>query len=357
MASPEKRAPAVAADSQPPFARVETDSSQISSGLPSEAETSDSESSTQPTELRKMRRELEREKHRNSQLQAQVKRQTQLQGQLQLQAEQEEEYITNKLMKRLETLKSEKEELARQVEVEEEMITNALTKKLQKVKEEKIHLENQLEQEQEYIVNKLHKQLSQVTDEKRALEKKFGDDTGAILTLIQQHLARWTNSAASPTKADPKDGGPSLAPVATGANVGGSAGRSLPAPAALASSPIVAHSIAPPVGISDPPSGPLPSPLDVLPPLTTSTTGGLGGHLIGLPSALRGAGASSTIEDEGSADEWQRTHLLVSHLTREIDQLGEEHERFKQVRRAAAAAAPSVPCRRRARAPTPRHSS
>ena len=51
-------------------------------------------------------------------------------------------------MKRLETLKHEKEELARQVEVEEEMITNALTKKLQKVKEEKVHLENQLEQEQ-----------------------------------------------------------------------------------------------------------------------------------------------------------------------------------------------------------------
>ena len=55
-----------------------------------------------------------------------------------MQAEQEEEYITNKLMKRLEALKHEKEELARQVEVEEEMITNALTKKLQKVKEEKV---------------------------------------------------------------------------------------------------------------------------------------------------------------------------------------------------------------------------
>ena len=52
----------------------------------------------------------------------------------QLQAEQEEEYITNKLMKRLEALKQEKEELARQVEVEEEMITNALTKKLQRSK-------------------------------------------------------------------------------------------------------------------------------------------------------------------------------------------------------------------------------
>ena len=66
-------------------------------------------------QLRKVRRELEREKHKNAQLAAQLKRQTQLQGQLQLQAEQEEEYITNKLMKRLEALKHEKEELARQV--------------------------------------------------------------------------------------------------------------------------------------------------------------------------------------------------------------------------------------------------
>ena len=118
----------------------------------------------------------------------------------QLQAEQEEEYITNKLMKRLEALKHEKEELARQVEVEEEMITNALTKKLQKVKEEKVchrptdagawrlrvaradgprlallcaqvHLENQLEQEQEYNVNKLQKQLSTVLEEKLNLRR------------------------------------------------------------------------------------------------------------------------------------------------------------------------------------------
>ena len=66
----------------------------------------------------------------------------------QLQCEQEEEYITNRLMKRLETLKQEKEDLARQVEFEEEMITNKLSKKLEQVKQEKVNLENLLEQEQ-----------------------------------------------------------------------------------------------------------------------------------------------------------------------------------------------------------------
>lgn len=52
----------------------------------------------------------------------------------QLQAEQEEEYLTNRLMKRLATLKQEKEDLARQVEVEEEMITNKLSKKLEQAR-------------------------------------------------------------------------------------------------------------------------------------------------------------------------------------------------------------------------------
>lgn len=176
----------------PPFSRIDTDSSACAS---------EADDESLDEQVRKLRRELERERHRNYQLTAKLQRQTKLQGQLvcalpirqaqwphtavegifqpqsstdcpcasrlvcfpqQLQAEQEEEYITNKLMKRLEALKREKEELARQVEVEEEMITNALTKKLQKVKEEKVQLENQLEVEQEYIVNKLQKQLSTV---------------------------------------------------------------------------------------------------------------------------------------------------------------------------------------------------
>jgi hypothetical protein len=74
--------------------------------------------------------QLEREKSARARLQVQLDRQTQLQGQLQVQAEQEEEYITNKLMKRLEALQQEKEELARQGEVEEEMITTNITAKL-----------------------------------------------------------------------------------------------------------------------------------------------------------------------------------------------------------------------------------
>ncbi|KAI9269063.1 hypothetical protein BDA99DRAFT_503432 [Phascolomyces articulosus] len=74
-------------------------------------------------------------------------------------AEQEEEYISNKLLKRISGLKKEKGELLVQVEQEEEYLTNMLQKRLNQLQKEKIDMENALEQEQEYIVNKLQKQL------------------------------------------------------------------------------------------------------------------------------------------------------------------------------------------------------
>ncbi|CAO0794465.1 unnamed protein product [Mucor circinelloides] len=74
-------------------------------------------------------------------------------------AEQEEEFISNRLLKRITGLKKEKGELLLQVEQEEEYMTNMLQKKLNQLQREKIDMENSLEQEQEYIVNKLQKQL------------------------------------------------------------------------------------------------------------------------------------------------------------------------------------------------------
>mmetsp|Transcript_44772 Transcript_44772/g.114468 ORF Transcript_44772/g.114468 Transcript_44772/m.114468 type:complete len:330 (-) Transcript_44772:188-1177(-) len=85
------------------------------------------------------------------------------------QVEQEEEFITNKLMKRLEQLKKEKQILANEVEQEEEFLTNTLQKRLEKVAREKEHMENQLEAEQEYIVNKLQKKLEALNMEKTKL--------------------------------------------------------------------------------------------------------------------------------------------------------------------------------------------
>ncbi len=73
--------------------------------------------------------------------------------------EQEEEFIANNLMKRLDQLRAEKESLLVQVEQEEEYLTNTLQQKLAQLKREKVELENQFEQEEEFLTNKLQKQL------------------------------------------------------------------------------------------------------------------------------------------------------------------------------------------------------
>lgn len=53
--------------------------------------------------------------------------------------EQEEEYISNKLLKHITGLKKEKSELLIQVEQEEEYLTNMLQKKLVQVKKKNSH--------------------------------------------------------------------------------------------------------------------------------------------------------------------------------------------------------------------------
>jgi polyhydroxyalkanoate synthesis regulator phasin len=73
----------------------------------------------------------------------------------------------------------EKEDLQRQLELEQEYVVNKLEKKLNELNLEKtklgrykVDLENQLEQEQEQIVNKLQKKLDKCLDEKRQLARE-----------------------------------------------------------------------------------------------------------------------------------------------------------------------------------------
>lgn len=74
---------------------------------------------------------------------------------IQQQAEQEEEFISNTLLKKIQRLKQEKESLAINYEQEEEFLTNDLTKKLQRIKAEKVEMEKNFEVESEAICNKL----------------------------------------------------------------------------------------------------------------------------------------------------------------------------------------------------------
>lgn len=83
----------------------------------------------------------------------------------QAKAEQEEEYISNTLLKKIQSLKKEKETLAHHFEREEECLTNDLSRKLDQLRQEKCKLEQTLEQEQECLVNKLMRKIEKLEAE------------------------------------------------------------------------------------------------------------------------------------------------------------------------------------------------
>ena len=66
---------------------------------------------------------------------------------IQARAEQEEEFISNTLLKKIQMLKKEKETLAINYEQEEECLTNDLSRQLNQLREEKVQLEKTLEHE------------------------------------------------------------------------------------------------------------------------------------------------------------------------------------------------------------------
>lgn len=84
---------------------------------------------------------------------------------IQAKAEQEEEYISNTLLKKIQALKKEKETLAHHYEREEECLTNDLSRKLDQLRQEKCKLEQTLEQEQECLVNKLMRKIEKLEAE------------------------------------------------------------------------------------------------------------------------------------------------------------------------------------------------
>lgn len=123
----------------------------------------------------KLRDALDQERKRNSALTEELRAAKEQSLAVQSQVEQEEEFLINKLMKRLAQLKKEKQLLATEVEQEEEFLTNTLQKKLEKLNREKVDLENRLEVEQEYIVNKLRKQLEALNCDKARMHREKVD--------------------------------------------------------------------------------------------------------------------------------------------------------------------------------------
>lgn len=129
-----------------------------------------------PAELRaemsKLRTELAREKKRRAAAEEHVlelRRESTLN---QIRVEEEEEAISNRLMKRLSELKHEKEQIARASESDSEWVTNSLSQRLEELQRQKHQIIATAEAENEFIVNRLNKELEALRVEKQELERK-----------------------------------------------------------------------------------------------------------------------------------------------------------------------------------------
>ncbi|XP_065828894.1 coiled-coil domain-containing protein 6-like [Oscarella lobularis] len=168
----------------------ESDAMSTASGVVAEEQASCVRCQTLLQEVVVLRTEVEVLKLRCKNLREENKQLRQVSVSIQAQAEQEEEFISNTLMKKIHSLKKEKEALAVNYEQEEEFLTNDLTRKLNQLKQEKVQLEQTLEQEQEFQVNKLMKKIERLENEtlakQHALEQLRREKVDLENTLEQE---------------------------------------------------------------------------------------------------------------------------------------------------------------------------
>uniref|UniRef100_A0A0V0JAC7 Coiled-coil domain-containing protein 6 n=1 Tax=Schistocephalus solidus TaxID=70667 RepID=A0A0V0JAC7_SCHSO len=162
---------------------------------------------------------------------------------IQAKAEQEEEYISNMLQRRISELKKEKEALALNYEQEEECLTNELNRKLVQLQREKELLERTLAQEQETQVNKLKHRIEKLENEKNIkqqsldklrhekieLENALEQEQEALVNRLwkkmdkleaeKRRLQEKLESASAPLS-----GSSSIQNLASGGGVGGTSG-------------------------------------------------------------------------------------------------------------------------------------
>ena len=116
-------------------------------------------------ENRVLRMELDTYKLKCNSLEEENKELRQASVKIQVRAEQEEEFISNTLMKKIQDLKKEKETLVNKYETEEEFLTNELQRQLNQLRQEKVQLEQTLEKEQEKQVNTLMRKIEKLKRE------------------------------------------------------------------------------------------------------------------------------------------------------------------------------------------------
>lgn len=123
-------------------------------------------------QLSSLKLELVREKQRRQAAEEHVRELRRESTLNQIRIEEEEEMISNKLMKRLSELKQEKEQIARASESDSEWVTNSLSQRLEELQRQKHRIIAAAEEENEYIVNRLNKELEALRHEKQELERK-----------------------------------------------------------------------------------------------------------------------------------------------------------------------------------------
>lgn len=123
-------------------------------------------------ELATARWELSKERKRRHAAEEQVRDLRRESTLNQIRVEEEEEMISNKLMKRLSELKQEKEQIARASESDSEWVTNSLSQRLEELQMQKHKIIAAAEEENEFIVNRLNKELEALRTEKLELERK-----------------------------------------------------------------------------------------------------------------------------------------------------------------------------------------
>lgn len=120
-----------------------------------------------------------------------------------VEAEAEEEFLINKLNKKLTQLLGEKERLAQEVEREEELITNTLQKQLAQLRRDKVDLENRLEQEQECMVNKLQRRVAVLEKEKDEALRRRREEKRREQEFVHDCLAILQQPVEKAEKKDP----------------------------------------------------------------------------------------------------------------------------------------------------------
>lgn len=114
---------------------------------------------------------------------------------MQVKTEQEEEFISNTLFKKIKELKKEKETLANNYEREEELLTNDLSRKLQQIRDEKHSLEQSLEQEQAAQISQLMKRIQRLEAETTNKQNTLVNATwisfnSTLVFVLQEQLKR-----------------------------------------------------------------------------------------------------------------------------------------------------------------------